>query len=108
MSIVVNIEAEVAWRTVKSDSNKRWIAVCDMLNLASEADTLDGLHSVIGETMDLLMLDLLEDNELEQFLLDHGWSPVQEIPNNSSDVRFHVPWELVVEGQQYDFERSAC
>ena len=76
------------------------------MNLVLEADTLDELYGVIDEAMQVLLVDLLRDNELEQFLREHGWHalnvPFQVKPE---DVKFDVPWELIAEGARDDSER---
>lgn len=76
------------------------------MNLVMEADSLDELHSVIEEAMQLLLVDLLRDNELDQFLREHGWR-AQDIPVQArpEDVQFSVPWELIAEGTSRDSER---
>ena len=76
------------------------------MNLVMEADTLDELYSVIDEAIQLMLVDLLRDNELDQFLREHGWNapnvPLQVKPE---DVKFDVPWELIAEGARNDSER---
>ena len=86
------------WRAQRSPTSNRWIAVCDALNLSMEADSLDELHSLIPETIHLLMTDLLEDNELDQYLKDKGWQATGVPPLPERDVSFEVPWYLVAEG----------
>jgi hypothetical protein len=78
------------------------------MNLVTEADSLDELHSVIDEAMQLLLVDLLRDNELEPFLREHGWQ-AHHLPGKGSelkDVQFSVPWKLVAEGTR-DTARAA-
>lgn len=76
------------------------------MNLVMEADSLDELHSVIDEAMQLMLVDLLRDNELEQFLREHGWR-AQNIPPQAKpeEVQFRVPWQLIAEGTRNDPER---
>lgn len=105
--IQIQGHAQIQWRAHRSATSKRWIGVCEAMNLVTEADTLDELHSLIDETLQLLLTDLLRDNELDQFLREHGWKavnlPAKAIPN---DVEFNVPWELVAESAR-DSERRA-
>ena len=61
-----------------------------------EADSLDELHGLIPETIHLLMVDLLEDNELDRYLRDKGWQAVGVPASGDGDVEFDVPWYLVV------------
>jgi len=76
------------------------------MNLVMEADSLDELHSVIDEAMQLMLVDLMRDNELDQFLREHGWH-AQDMPAQArpEDVQFNVPWELIAEGTRRDSER---
>ena len=76
------------------------------MNLVMEADSLDELHSVIDEAMQLMLVDLLRDNELDQFLREHGWR-AQGIPQQvkPEEIQFSVPWQLIAEGTRRDSER---
>ena len=103
----VTIEANLQWRAKRSTAGNRWIGVCEELNLAMEADSLDELHSLIPESIHLLMIDLLEDNELDQYLRDRGWrSTGVPAHKHAGDVEFDVPWSLIAEGAR-DLERRA-
>ncbi|MBI3371721.1 MAG: hypothetical protein HY017_08215 [Betaproteobacteria bacterium] len=99
--------AQLQWHVRRSTTSGRWIGVCEPMNQVTEADSLDELNSVIEETIQLLLTDLLLDNELEQFLREHGWTANNVPPQvSASDVRFDVPWQLVVENKR-DSERRA-
>jgi hypothetical protein len=67
-----------------------------------EAESLDELHSVIEEALQLLLTDLLRDNELDAFLRERGWNavnlPGKVIPGE--EVRFDVPWHLIAESNR--------
>jgi hypothetical protein len=95
---IVAIEANIVWQAKRSEMSRRWIGVCDALNLSMEAESLDELHSVIPEAIHLLMVDLLEDNELDQYLRDRHWTASGVPQQTHGDVKFDVPWELIVEG----------
>lgn len=96
----VTIEAKLAWRAAQSPVSNRWVGVCEELNLAMEADSLDELHSLIPETMHLLMLDLLEDDELDSYLRDKGWLASDLPEQHGADVEFDVPFQLIAEGMR--------
>lgn len=104
---VVQIEgrAQIQWRAEHTSSG-RWIAVCQPMNLVTEADSLDELFSVINEAMQLLLVDLLKDNELEAFLREHGWKARLPTAVDPTDVKFNVPWQLVAEGMNDSARRS--
>lgn len=105
--VTVNVGAAIQWFAHYSPSSGQWIGICDALGLTLEAGSLDELHSVIEEGIQLMMRDLLEDNELESFLRDMGWS-MGAIPGNrpAQSVEFDIPWQLVAERAR-DFARSA-
>lgn len=101
MSIVrrVSIEAKVAWRAAYSPSSRRWIGVCDELNIATEAGSLDELHTLIPESISLLLSDLVEDDEFERYLRDKGWQLAGEAPHGEAgDLEFDLPWHMITEG----------
>jgi len=98
MSKIITVKANITWQAKKSDTSSRWIGMCEALDLVTEADSLDELHSLIPEAMHLLMIDLLEDDEFDAYLSDRGWA-AHDIPQKpSEDVEFFVPWQLIAEG----------
>ena len=103
----VFIQAKIEWRAHQSRTSRRWIGVCDSLNLAVEGETLDEVHSLIPEMIHLLMIDLLQDNEMDQFLRARGWHATGIPGTPDDDVQFEVPWELIAEGARASGERRA-
>lgn len=69
------------------------------MNLSMEADSLDELHSLITETLHLVLIDLLQDDELNRYLRERGWT-ARGMPadRRAKNVRFDVPWELIAAG----------
>ena len=100
--LTITIQAQVAWRVSQSATN-RWVAVCDELNMATEGCSLDEVHSLIQETMDLLFTDLVKDNEFDTFLRERGWSTQTPLPRDAKDVGFDLPWQMITDGGR-DFE----
>jgi hypothetical protein len=100
--VAIQIKGKLEWRASQSPSSKRWIGICEPLNLAMEAESLDELGSVINESTHALLLDLLADNELDSFLRERGWSAnnIPVVPTN--DINFVIPWQLVA-----DFSRGS-
>jgi hypothetical protein len=105
---VIEVKTTVEWRVWRSPSSGRWIAVCDAMNLAMEADSLDELYSITNEAMHVLLTDLLEDNELDQFLRERGWA-TEHVPGGARgrNVGFKVPWSFSFPEQQGDPEHRA-
>jgi hypothetical protein len=103
---IISIESTVQWQVTRSDASGRWIGVCTPMNLAMEADSLDELSDVIKESIHLLLIDLLEDDELDRFLRERGWK-ARNMPmsNEIGDVEFDVPLELLVAESSRGSER---
>lgn len=105
--VIVRLQSQLQWRATKIPASGRWIGICDAMSLSMEADSLDELHSLINETLQLVFIDLLEDNELDQFLQERGWQAVNlPTQHDGGDIEFDVPWELIAEGAR-DPERRA-
>lgn len=98
MAVVIHINANLAWRAERGARSSRWIGFCDALGISAEADSLDELHDAIPEAIDLLMTDLVEDNELDEFLEDRGWTTSRSEVVQEGDGGVSVPWFLVTEG----------
>lgn len=98
-------QASVQWRATKSKSSKRFVALCEPMNVSLEANSIDELYSMIPEAIHLLMRDLLEDDEIQPFLREIGWRFPGELPKPTEDVRIQVPWELIVSGEMGDTAR---
>lgn len=96
---IVKVEghAQLQWRAERGTSG-RWVGICDAMKLVTEADSLDDLRSLIDETMQMVLVDLLRDNELQKFLQEHGWRAQVPQQADPAEVRFRVPWELIAQG----------
>ncbi len=98
MRVTIEVGGNIAWVAKRSGQSDRWIGICEPMGLTVDAATLDELHSVIAETMYLVLTDLLEDNELDAFLRKRGWTAVQDSAAGERSPEFNVPWELIAEG----------
>ena len=107
MIVTIEVKTQLEWKTFRTDKGeRRWVGVCDAMNLSAEADSLDDLHSVIAETIHCVLLDLIEDNEFDRYLLERGWR-ANNVPGQiSDDVQFNLPWGMNVAGI-HDSERRA-
>ena len=105
----IKIQANVIWRAKQSSTSKRWIGVCEMMNLALEADSVDELRSLINETMHVLFVDLVIDDELTEFLHARRWCNRCGAPEKAQaeNVAFDVPWELLVAGNARNSQHKA-
>ncbi len=102
----VRVTAQVEWTVCKDNASGYWIAVSRPLKQTVSGETWRELNDSIAETIDLLFRDLLESDELESFLSDHGWKLAQRIPDNRRNLRFDVPWKLV-QRQRANVEQEA-
>jgi len=88
---VIRIQANLPWACKQTDSGN-WIGVCPPLKLTVESETWAELMEDIGLTLDAMLVDLLQTNELDAFLRNHGWQAVTPIPHSPNHVRFDVPF----------------
>lgn len=93
---IIRLNANLAWRAEKGAQSNHWIGFCDALGISTEADSLDELHSLIPEAIHLLMVDIVEDGELDEFLRDKGWTASHD--EIDGDFEVDVPWYLVANG----------
>ncbi len=104
--IVIEVKSTLEWTATQTESSHKWIAECEALGLSMEGDSLDELHSLIPEACFALFVDLLEDNELDQFLMERGWHAMN-MPAGpvNDDIEFFIPWNLVAQGTACGSER---
>lgn len=91
----IHIEAEIPWRITRSPRGF-WVGVCDALNLTVQSETWKHLMEDIGTSIDMVFDDLVENDNLEQFLERKGWSisMAEEgtAPAASQESRFDIPF----------------
>lgn len=87
----VRVKAKVDWTGFIDEANRHWIAECPSLKLVVEGDSWQDLMASIDETLDLMLKDLLQTGELDQFLRAHGWQLMQRIPGSRTRFRFDIP-----------------
>ena len=92
--IRIQVGGQIEWKVAKSNSGV-WIAVCDPLGLTMEGDSLDDLYENIKDSVQLLMVDLLESGELNAFLQKRGWRLATQVAQKGP-VKFDVPIGLLV------------
>ena len=91
----LEISAQLQWVFYRDECTRRWIAVCEALKVTVEADTHTELRENIEDGLNLLFRSLLRDRELDRFLQMRGWTMLGEPPDDTEDVRFDVPIELI-------------
>jgi hypothetical protein len=101
---LVRINGQVPWRTFLSREGN-WIAICDPLKLTLQADTWGELMEEIAITLDALLKELLASNELDRFMREHRWTAIGQIPTQTENVRFDLPF-IPLMSASHDTPRS--
>jgi len=92
--VLVRIEANVPWMWRKG-SGGNYVAMCDPLKITLQAPSYSELMGDIADSLDALLKDLIESNEFDTFLRDHGWHLAAPIPARPEDMRFDVPFSVM-------------
>lgn len=69
-----------------------WVGVCKPLNIIIDESSLDELHKSFGEAMNLLFADLKSSGDLDEFLLEKGWTSADL---ESEDGQPQIPWAVI-------------
>ena len=88
---VMRIDAQIPWQIDRAEG-KRWVGICDPLDLTVESETWAELMEDIALTLDAMLRDLLANDELDRFLLDRGWTANGPTVTETEEVRFDVPF----------------
>jgi hypothetical protein len=96
--VTVTIQGNIQWAVTKDPESGAWVGVCPLLNLNAVGDDWLDLQRYINEAMALLFIDLFETGELGAYLVAHGWTADQPLPEPGSRPRFEVPYDLMRTG----------
>ena len=103
----VRIDANIQWRwRVAIGGN--YVAVCDPLKITLQAKNWSELVEDMTIALDALVCDLIESNEWDAFMREHGWKVTGTIPAPPvRGVRFDVPFSILpFKTDQHDSQRS--
>ena len=77
---VIHLDANLAWRVARLGERyeRRWLGICDDLDLTVESSTYQELMEDIGDTLDAVLLDLCQEGRLDDFLTRQGWRVVDD------------------------------
>jgi hypothetical protein len=92
-TIRFSYKSGIPWKAFRDEATGEWIGVCDALGVTTHGDDWAELMSVSKEIQQTLFSNLLRSGELNRFLLQHGWIPIDEIPPQPSDeeLNFDLP-----------------
>lgn len=92
--MIVRVDARVAFRASQDPKTGYWVAISDALRITLSGQTWTELNRAIGEGLDLLFRDLLDDGELKAFLVEHGWRLSGPTPAKATrrKITFDVPF----------------
>ncbi len=89
---IVRIAGKIPWRYCHSSDTDKYIAVCDVLGLTIQAENYPELLEGMGEAVDETFRELLNTNDLENFLTERGWKSISPLPKTKSKrVSFEIP-----------------
>ena len=87
---LVRVNANVQWKIKQAKGG--WIGICDPLKLTVQSESWANLMEDIALSLDALLKDLVETNELNKFLRDQGWQLMGALPAKMENARFDVPF----------------
>jgi hypothetical protein len=96
---IVRIVTVLKWRVFQGPSGA-WVGVCDQLTLTVQGNTWAELMGSSVEAVNLLLNDLAETGEFEQFLRSKDWSTVTPGPAPGEQVQFDLPMVLDLEARE--------
>lgn len=91
---MVRIKAELTWAVTQDPESGVYIGICEAVNLNAMGETFADFQQSASDALNLLLTDLFEDDELEQFLVDRGWSTETSLPDPNGVPTFDVPFNL--------------
>lgn len=94
--VKIQVNGQLQWQVHQTPSG-HWLGQCPALGLSMEEPTVDGLIASINDAVQLVMSDLLEAGELDEFLRARGWSSANIGVHQDGGVEFDVPIELLVQ-----------
>lgn len=92
--IVIRVTANVQWQW-RVSSGGNYVAMCDPLKITLQAASWIELMEDISSSLDALLKDLLESQELDAFMREQGWSSLAPIPARPKGMRFDVPFSIL-------------
>jgi hypothetical protein len=103
---MIRIDSEIEWRYTYFKAEKKWLAICEILKISIQSDSLKELQQDMLECADALFSELAKTGELEGFLKSRGWV-VKPFPSKSekSSVDMSVRFKRVEEN---DLQEAFC
>jgi hypothetical protein len=106
MAQVTFVQGTVQWQVTEQPSG-RLVAACAPLGVVLEGSDMNDLYACIKEAIQLIMTDLLNNGQLESFLIARGWRPAAALPLPGGEpISFEPPIELLLQGKARDRARA--
>ncbi|HVO19763.1 MAG TPA: hypothetical protein VMU15_10935 [Anaeromyxobacter sp.] len=83
------------WRAFRGRDSGNWVAISDALKLTVQGDSWDDLMNACTEAVQLVLLDVFEDGDFEQFLRSRGWMLLSQLPARGQPVKFDIPVQVL-------------
>lgn len=103
---IVHFSGQLEWMHTQDSASGHFLAACPALNIFLEADTREELFSLISESIDETLKNVVKHDDLPGFLAECGWNGniVEVEGENITDFpRINLnPVSL------HDFQTAAC
>lgn len=103
MKPTVTVNAKVSWAVTQDAETRRFVAVCDPLQLTIEGESYRELMENVSDSLHLLLISMMRENSLDRFLAEQGWT--LHGPVTDEEVFFDVPFEPVMQAALNDSPR---
>ena len=96
MDNMIRVHADLEWHIEQSNTMPVWVGVCDDLQLTAQSRSWRELAEDISETLDAIFLDLIQEDQLNDFLQKNGWELEDEIPSRMprKGFKFDIPFTI--------------
>jgi len=91
----IRIDTVLDWHVTQDTTSKHFIADCDWLHITLSSDTLDELISIIPESLELLLTDLIKEGDIQTFFDKHNLVWVENHHAESEGIDIVFSWSII-------------
>ena len=89
------IDFSPRWETFHDPESKKWYGVCPQLRLNASGRTHSDLLRCIEDVLRLLVIDLIEENDFEEFMEARGVAANTIPVPTKAPKKLDIPFEIV-------------
>ncbi len=89
----------------RSPSSNRWVGECEALGIVVEATDLNTLNQRFAEAICLLLTDLAETGDMDEFLEMKGWKKEEKEALSEYDP-VNIPWNLIARNNKHGSKQA--